>query len=398
VKRWFKRIVYILVGLALLGLLIWAFVPEPVDVDVARVDRGLLQITVDEEGKTRIRERYVIASPLEGQMGRVKLDAGDSVDAGKTVLVSIKPKDPALLDPRARAEAQARLEAAEARQRQTEPLTTQAEAELQIAHSEYHRLLELPRGNVATQEVEDARLAVAARQAALRSAQIARDIARYEAEVARAALIRAFPTTAPSDENIELTSPITGKVLRVIKESSMPVMPGTEIIEVGDPRDLEVEMEVLSTEAVKVTAGDRVQFVRWGGGDPINGVVRLIEPQAFTKISALGVEEQRVRIICDLTDPPQRYQSLGDWYRVDGRIIVWQDEDALIVPTSALFREGQQWQVFVVRDGRAQLRDVTIGHMSGLAAQVLQGLEPGDVVVVHPSDQVAAKVRVNPRR
>lgn len=397
-KRLIKRVAYTLVALALLGLLVWAFIPQPVDVDVARIGRGTLQVVVEEEGKTRIRERYIVAAPLEGQLQRVTLDPGDPVKRGETVLAVIEPRDPTLLDPRARAEAQARVDAARARLEQTEPAVALAEAELRIAENEYNRLVELPRGNVSQKEIEDALLLSRARTAALRSARIERDVARYELELAQTALRRTFPsTTAPADTTVRLVAPTDGKVLRVIRESGMPVVAGAEILEIGDPRDLEVEMEVLSTEAVKVSPDDRVLFVRWGGTQPIEGVVRLVEPQAFTKISALGVEEQRVHIICDLTAPPEQYQSLGDAFRVDGRIIVEQIDDALLVPTSALFREGDQWQVFVVADGKAQRRDITIGPTSGLVAQVVDGLAEGDVVIIHPSDQVAPQIRVQPR-
>jgi HlyD family secretion protein len=398
VTRIVKRTILLAAAVAALGLLVWALLPAPVAVDTATVERGPLQVTVDEEAKTRIRQHYVVAAPVDGQLQRIMLEPGDSVQAGRTVVAVIESSDPPLLDARARAEAQARARGAEARLAQTAPAAEQARVELQLAESEYDRLRSLPTGNVSTKEVEDARRTVAARTEALHVAQIAQEIARYEVQVAHVALQRTFaPATQPADRQIELTSPVDGQVLRIIQKSTSPVVPGTAILEVGDRRDLEVVMEVLSTEAVKVRPGQRVEFVRWGGDQPIHGVVRLIEPQAFTKVSALGVEEQRVRIISDLSDPPQQYQPLGDAFRLDGRIIVWDDPDALIVPTSALFRQGLQWQVFVVMDGRAQARDVAIGQMNGLAAQVLDGLSDGERVIVHPSDQVSDDRRVRSR-
>ncbi len=394
-----KRATYVAVALGLLALLIWAFVPAPVEVDVAPVQRGLLRVTVDEEGKTRIRERYVITAPLAGQLQRMTLDPGDPVIAGQTVLAKIVPNDPALLDPRARAEAEARVDAAAARLKQVEPEVAKAQAELEIAQSDYKRFLEMEHtGGASRKEIDDAMLLARARTEALRSINIARDIARYELQVAQATLQRSFQsTTAPSDSHIELIAPVSGKVLRIIRESSMPVTAGTEIIEIGDPQNLEVDMEVLSTEAVQVEPGDRVLFVRWGGNEALEGVVRLVEPQAFTKISALGVEEQRVHIISDITSAAEDYRSLGDAFRVDGRIIVWEDSDALIVPTSAMFRNEDQWRVFAVEDDRAQARDITVGRTTGLAAQVLDGVKETEIVIVHPSDRVTPGVRVRRR-
>jgi HlyD family secretion protein len=395
VKRLPKRIAYAVVALALLGLLAWAFVPKPVPVDVATVKRGAMRVTVDEEGKTRIAERHVIAAPIEGQLQRVLLDPGDPVEAGRTVLAVIEPRDPALLDPRARAEAEARVDAAGARLEQTEPALVIAQLEYESAQREYRRLTEAGPGAASARQIDDALVLAQTRAEAVRSARIARDVSASELEAARTTLRRTFPATAPS--RVKLTAPISGTVLRVLRESSMPVLPGAEIIEVGDPHDLEVEMEVLSSEAVKVEPGDRILFVRWGGSEELNGVVRRVEPQAFTKISALGVEEQRVKVIADFTDPSQRFQSLGDAFRLDAQIIIWEDPDTLILPTSALFRRGEQWQVFAAVDGRAVLRNVSVGQMNGLLAQVIDGLAAGDVVIVHPSDQVTAGARIEPR-
>jgi HlyD family secretion protein len=414
VKRPVKRTLQIVVALAIAGLLFWMMIPTPVEVEAAPVRRGPLQVTVDEEAKTRIRHPYVIAAPVEGQLQRVVLEPGDQVVAGRTVLAVITPKDPALLDPRTHAELRARVDAASARLEQSLAAVDLARTEFELAQAEYQRLRELPPGNVSTKELDDAMRTSAVRAQGLRSARIGHDIARYELEMARIALGRTFgspgndatehvpgpasgPATRLAERQIELVCPIDGRVLRRMLQSATPVLAGAEILEVGDPRDLEIELEVLTTEAVNVRPDQRVQFVRWGGDGAIHGIVRLVEPQAFTKISALGVEEQRVRIICDFADPPDTYSALGDAFRLDGRIIVWEQPDALVVPTSALFRRQQLWQVFVVAEGRASVRDVTLGRMNGDEAQVLDGLREGEQVIVHPSDQVAPGTRVKVR-
>lgn len=424
-----KRTLRILALLALAGSIVaavvWAFLPEPVAVDLASVERGRLRVTVDEDGKTRIRERYTVSAPLGGQLLRIELDPGDEVEAGKTLLARIIPPDPELLDARAVAQAEARVAAAAAALEKIEPLREQAVAAQAYAEEQLQRARRLGRPTVTETELDRAELEATLRAEDLKSARIAEEIARFELEQARAALLRARPTgsdpngPAPGDDpqprqeermddavnglptqfdqNFLIHSPINGRVLRVIQESSAVVTPGTPLLELGDPVDLEVVVDVLSQDAVKINPGDRVLLEHWGGDRPLEGRVRIVEPAAKTKISTLGVEEQRVDVIIDLLEPTAKRGPLGDGFRVEARVVIWQEDDVLKVPTSALFRQGNNWAVFRVVDGLAHATHLTIGHQNGLEAQVLEGLHAGDQVVIHPSDAVEDGVAIRPR-
>lgn len=397
-----KKLVPWIIGLLVLAALVWAFMPRPVPVDTAAVRRGPLQVTVDEEGRTRIKERYIVSAPLSGRLERITLDPGDQVVAGETPLAAIEPVDPALLDPRALAEAQARVRAAEAALRRADPELAAAQAALEFAQSELRRTREAAsRGAATADELEQAILLERTRTEELRAAQFAQEIARYELELARAALLQTeSPQDAASVElpRFEIRSPITGSVLRVLQESAAVVSPGTPLIELGDPRDLEIEVDVLSRDAVRIEPGDRVILEHWGGDHPLEGVVRLVEPSGFTKISALGVEEQRVNAIIDFAPSENPLPGLGDAFRVEARIVVWEEDDVLQVPNGALFRHQGDWAVYTLEGGRARLRTIRIGQRNQLQTQVLEGLTEGDAVILHPSDDVADRVRVRPRQ
>jgi HlyD family secretion protein len=416
-------VVVIVVGLG------YAFLPEPVDVDLATVERGTLRVTVDEDGKTRIRDKYVVSAPLNGRILRISLEPGDEVIAGETLLTMIEPRDPELLDARSVAQAEARVKAAQAALRQVEPMLGEARAAQALAEAELQRVRQAATGGAITEsELDQAEFTYRQRSEALRSARIAEEIARFELQQAQAALIRSRPRenqepAAAVNENgtgaggnsvggennhgetllgnngwnFPIYSPITGRVLRVFQESAAVVTPGTPLLELGDPNDLEVEVDVLSRDAVKINPDDAVLLEHWGGERPLNGRVRLVEPSAFTKISTLGVEEQRVYTIVDLVDRPEDRRSLGDGFRVEARIIIDEAADVLVVPTSALFRVGGKSAVFSVKDGIVHQQMVTIGRQNGLEAEVLKGLEKGDRVIVHPSDQVEEGVAVQQR-
>lgn len=393
-KRWFRRLVVLSAAALVLGAIAYAFRPQPIGVDVATVERGTLQVAVEEEGKTRIKERYVVSSPLAGRLLRIELKAGDRVVAGNTLLARIEPTDPALLDPRAQAEAEARVKAAEARLQQTTTEQEKALANLQFAEAELGRARQLFEAHsLSATQFEDKLLQQRARTQEYRSARFAEDIARYELELARAALLR---TRTESNSQAEaanwffhIHTPITGRVLRVFQESATVVSPGTALLELGDERDLEVVAEVLSRDAVNIHSGDKVLLEEWGGEKPLRGTVRLVEPSGFTKISALGVEEQRVNVIVDFDEPADARGGLGDGFRVEARIIVWEGRNVLKVPTGALFRHAGRWAVFVLEQGRAVLRPVELGRRNGFEAEVRSGLRAGEQVIVHPSDQVA---------
>jgi HlyD family secretion protein len=392
---------------ALVGGLGYAFWPEPIEVDLATVDRGLVRVTVDEDGKTRIREKYVVSAPLFGRLLRINMDAGDPVEAGKTLLATIEPPDPVLLDARTVAQAEARVKAAEAALKKMEPQLEAVRDAQAYAESELVRLRRAATA-ISQSDLENAELLYRQRSEELRSMRIQEEIAQFELEQAEAALLRTRPRendSLPSENGSNVNggwtftiyAPITGRVLRVLQESAAVVSAGTPLLELGDPTDLEVEIDVLSRDAVKIKPDALVLFEHWGGDGPLHGRVRLVEPSGFTKISTLGVEEQRVNVIVDLVDPPAARTELGDGFRVEARVVIDEAKNVLRVPTSALFRLGGRSAVFRVVDGVVQQQIVEIGRQNGLMAEVLGGLSEGDVVVIHPSDQVDEGVRVRSR-
>lgn len=381
--------------------------PAAVEADLAQVARGEIRETVDQDGKTRLRERYTVSAPLAGRLLRTELDPGDEVAAGETLVASIEPRDPELLDARALLQAEANVKAAEARLERTTPLLDEAVANMEFAESDLqrarHARQESP-GSVTLNELENKEMLRRSRAALVRAAEHAHEVAKFELAQAQAALLRSRPTDAGEpagngdkpapypqqdpEPHFEIKAPINGRVLRVFRESSGVVQAGEPLLEIGDPLDLEVEIDVLSRDAVKVKPGAPVLLEEWGGDRALNGEVRLVEPSGFTKISTLGVEEQRVNVIVDLVDPPQTREALGDGFRVEARIVIAEADDVLKVPTSALFRVGDEWAVFRVEEGVARQRTVKLGLQNGLEAEVREGLAEGDEVVTHPGDNV----------
>ena len=389
------------VGVAAVAGLVYAFIPAPVIVDAALVREGQMVVTVDDDGRTRIRDRYIVSSPLAGRVQRTSLRAGDPVEAGATRLTTIAPADPSLLDARAIAEAEARVRRAEAALLRAGPERERARAQFNYSETELGAVrAAFDRGVAGRLELEAAELQHRAALELLNAAKFSEEIARFELDLARAALLRTTPDSGDDAgvEHIEITAPVDGRVLRVFQESMAVVAPGAPLIEIGDPTDLEVEIDVLSTDAVRVVPGARVSFERWGGDGVLEGRVRLIEPRAFTHISALGVEEQRVYIIADFIDPPEQRPSLGDAYRVEARIVVWEEDDVVIAPSSAIFRHEGGWAVYTIDNGRARRRAVEVGQMTGLDTQILDGLQPGQTLIVHPGDDIRDGVRVQTRR
>ncbi|MCA9289591.1 MAG: HlyD family efflux transporter periplasmic adaptor subunit [Phycisphaerales bacterium] len=398
-SRIIRRIITIVLVLAALGLAAYALRPKPVAVDVATVTTATMQVTVDEDARTRIKERYIVSAPLAGRLARITLKEGDPVVASDTLIASIDPPDPSLLDPRARAEAEARVNAAIAVHERTATDVSRAAAGLELAQTELQRVQDASAGGgTSALEVDRAQAAAMIAIADARAADVARDIARYELDLARAALLR---TTGASTGDVvwrfPIDAPVSGRVLRVFQESAGVVAAGAPLVEIGDPTDLELVADVLSTDAVGIRPGAPVRLEHWGGEATLHGRVRLVEPAAFTKVSALGVEEQRVNVVIDFVDPPAARAGLGDAYRVEVRIVVWEADDVLTVPTAALFRHADSWAVYGIRDGRVVQRDVTIGRRNALQAQVLGGLAAGETVIVFPGDAVRPGVRVQPR-
>lgn len=385
----------ILAAAVVLAALAWGFWPRAEPVETAAVAERPLAVTVEEEARTRVKERYVVHAPVAGMLRRIDLHVGDPAPAG-AVLASLDPALPAVLDPRSRAEAEARVAAARAELARREAGARQAQAEAELAAAEFARIEDLrERRLVSQREFDEAQASLTATGAAKRAADSAVQVGRYDLEAARAAL----RYTASGDGGrpvgtVELRSPVEGRVLAVHQESAGMVAAGQPLLDVGDTGQLEVEAELLSSDAVRVERGGKVLFERWGGEGELEGSVRTVEPTGFTKISALGVEEQRVRVIVDIVSPPEAWTRLGDGYRVEAKFVLWERRQALTVPTSALFRRDGGHAVFVVDGGRARLRPVVIGHGSGLLTEVVEGLEAGQTVIVHPGEAIDDGARV----
>lgn len=392
-----RNLLWMALGMAALAGLVWALRPQPEAVETAEVARGPLEVTVDEEGETRVRDRYVVAAPIAGRVLRIDLDPGDAVAAGE-VVARIQP---APLDRRTLAGAEARVEAALANQRAADAAVVRARAALAQAHRDAERMERLHvAGTVADDVFERARLEETTRQQELEAARYAARAAAHELEAARAVLLAAEgggpadPACGGTDTCVAVRAPEGGRVLRVPVESERVVQAGEPLLEIGDPTRLEVVVDVLSADAVRIEPGALVRVEQWGGGEPLTGRVRRVEPSGFTKLSTLGVEEQRVNVVADLDDAPQ---TLGDGFRVEARIVTWSDDDVLRVPVSALFRHGDGWAVFVLEGGRAALREIEIGPRSATAARVDGGLEPGERVILHPGDRISEGVRAETR-
>ena len=413
-KRWLWIIV--LVGIVLAGTF-WAMRPQPVVVETATVSRAPLRVTVGEEGKTRIRDRFVVSAPVTGYLRRVKWREADAVRAGEVAAV-LEPLRAEALDPRTREMNEARLRAAEASARvvQARLTTSEQQARAATAEAQYwaeqlKREQSLARSGDISQErvartLSESQRAEATRSAAENNVATARaeiEQARAEVEAARAALLELTalnPKTGGQQSTGELVTvrwPVSGRVLKVVKESEGVVQAGQPLIELGDVRALEVEVEVLSADAVRIQPGTKVEFARWGGERPLEGQVRIIEPSGFTKVSALGVEEQRVRVITAIISPEDEWRELGEGYRVEAEFILWQGDQVLQVPSSALFRSGDKWSLFVLENSVARRRDVRLGHRSGLAAEIVSGLKEGEVVIPHPDETIEDGKPVAPK-
>jgi HlyD family secretion protein len=394
-SRW---IIIIAISMAAILAIVYGFMPRPVPVDIAKAARGPLTVTLEEEGRTRVKDRFVISAPVSGFMRRIELDVGDHVEKGQ-VVVEIEPLRPAVLDPRSRAEAEAVVLAAEAALQAAENNARAALAGAEYTKSNLKRIKKLFGDGYTSKDALELAESEAKRAEANRlSAEAAVNVARFELDRARAALQYSVAEGISNHGRIvAIHAPINGRVLKIHRESEGVVSSGEPLTDIGDPGKLEVKVEVLSADAVQIKTGTTVFFERWGGDIALSGKVRVIEPAGFTKISALGVEEQRVLVVADIISPPESWQRLGDGYRVDARFIIWEGKDVLQVPAGALFRKDKDWAVFVVENKRAHLREVGIGHRTGLAAEIVSGLKDGDMVIVHPDETVTDGVRVKQR-
>jgi len=390
-RRWIKR--GLLAGFALAGIaaLVYAWLPKPVPVDVARARRGPLEVVVTDDGHTRVRERFVVFAPIAGNLVRIELEPGTRVEAGQ-VVAQLAPPDPAALDERTRAATEARLAAAIAQERQAKAQIARARTALAAIAREAARTRELSRrGAVPGAERERQDDAEVLARTDLAQAELSRSAAAAEVVATRAALGRGVRATTGT---IEVKAPVGGTVLRVVRDSAGPVGPGTPLLELGDLRAIEAVIDVLSSDAARIRVGTSASLEDWGGDGPLAGRVAAVEPSAFTRISALGIEEQRVNVIIAVDDPPP---ALGDGYRVEARIAIWRGDDVLAIPSSAVFRDQQRWTVYVISDGRAVRRAIEVGHRGPTEVEVLGGLADDAVVVVHPGDRISDGVRVAPR-
>jgi HlyD family secretion protein len=362
--------------------LYWLLMPQPVLIETAEVVATTFQDMIEEDGRTRVRDRYLVSAPLSGRMQRVALEPGDAVQDGQTLAIITPPVSP-LLDPRVRLELEAQVGAAEATVEETESLHEQAKVLLAQASSDLERTKQLAKRNVAAAaqlERDEFLFRSAERQA--RAAERRWHAATHVLEQARAAL-KSAGNSEPG-ENFPVLSPISGRILRVIQESESFVSQAAPLVELGDPGDLEIAVDVLTTDAARIRDGDKVIIARWGGPTDLLGAVRRVEPSGFTKVSALGVEEQRVWVVIDITSPREMWTSLGDGYRVEVKIVVDEADQSIVAPVGALFRRGDFWNVFVVEEGRVHLRQIQVARLSPRAASIAQGVRPGEIVVVYP--------------
>lgn len=395
-RRWSRSLPWLGGGLLVL-LIVVGLWPQPEPVEVGTVSHGPLALTVEEEGMTRVKNRYVISSPVAGLLRRIDWKPGAEVVAGQTVLAVLDTRGADLLDARGQAQAEAQVQAAAAALQLADAQHQSAGAAAQLARTELERMTRLfAAGSVSQQELDAAALRDTSAAQAARAAGFALQVAGFELQQAKAALLRGLDGGPGNAEPLVITSPVSGRILRVFQESERVVPAGHALLEVGDPADLEARIEVLSRDAVGIRPGARVELVKWGGDQTLRGRVRVVEPSAFTKISALGVEEQRVYVIVDFLDPLEMRPTLGDAYRVEARIVMWESDDVLQAPAGALFQRGRSWQTYVLKNNRVHLRDIETGPTNGFFTVIRSGLQAGDRLVVYPGDKIADGVRVRP--
>jgi len=392
-KRWLRRAVVVLVLAALAALFVLALQPQPVPVDVASVDRGAVEVVVDEPGRTRVIDRYVVSAPLAGNLARVELHASDMLTEGQ-VVARLVPLAPPLLDARTRTEAQARLAETRARREQARFSIVHAGELLEFAEREAARQGRLAaQGSFPPREMGRAVMEERTRRGEITSLEFGLRVAEHEVRLAEATLGRLEARPADGPRGLEVSSPVAGVVLRVVRESAGVVQPGEAILEVGDPAALEIVTDVLTSDAVRIAPGAAVRIDGWGG-EALEGRVRLVEPSATTRVSALGVEEQRVNVVIALESPRETWQALGDGYRVETHVSVERREEAVRVPASALFRTGDTWAVYVIDGPAVRLRTIAVGLRARDVVEVSSGLEVGDRVVVYPGERVVDGVEV----
>lgn len=399
-RRWSAHVPKF-VGAGLVLLLVSAFWPRALEVEFAEAKVAPLTVTVFEEGKTRIRQRYVVSPPVAGYLQRIEHRPGARIEAGKTVLAVLTPEPSSILNPRARAEAEARVQAAEAAKQAKAAQLDRAKAQHGLAVRDLARSRDLQKsGAIAAKDFDAAESQTMMLEREQSMAAFGLRTAEFELAQAQAALMQTTqtPTENGSIEPLKIMAPVDGVILKVIEENARVVLAATPLLEVGDPRDMEAEIELLSADAAGVRVGADVSIEHWGGDRPLKGRVTMVEPGGFTKVSSLGVEEQRVKVRVDFVEQPPNGFLIGDRFRVEARITTWHAEAVLQVPAGALFRRGSDWMTFVVQGGNARLQKVQVGHLNGTAAEIKSGLEKGALVVVHPPDALEEGKSVKARK
>ena len=395
-KKWIVIIIVLVVVLAT----IYGFLPKTQEVDLVDVSRGPLQVTIEEEGRTRLKERYVVSAPTAGYMRRIDVKVGDSIRKGQ-ILVVLEPLPSRALDPRSRAEAEATVSAAQAGLDAAMEKERAATADADYIEKRLERIKNLyAKRYVAKDQFDQTEAEAKKARSVQRSAKAAVDVSRSELERTKSTLRNFSGSGRPEKrDTVYVSSPVGGSVFRIYRESEGAVNVSEPLMDIGNLRNLEVRIEVLSSDAVKIKKGMTVLFKRWGGEGTLTGTVRVVEPAGFTKVSSLGVEEQRVLVIADITSPPETWRTLGDGFRLEAHFIVWEGENILQVPASALFRSERkkEWAVFVIDNGRARHRTVEVGQRNGLSAEIISGLKEKDKVIAHPDDAISDDTRIRPR-
>ncbi len=376
-----------IIALAAAGT-IYGFLPKAVEVELAAARKGTLQVTIEEEGRTRLKDRFTVSAPVPGFLRRIDLNVGDAIQKGQAV-AQLEPLRSPSLDPRTHGEAKAAVAAAESSLKAAQEREQAARADADYAGQRHERMKKLfQRGTIARDTLDQAEADAKRAGATLSSAAAAVGVARSDLERARTAG-QDYSAGRPGGRGVvSAVSPVSGRVFRIYRESEGAVQQGEPLLDLGNQADLEVRVEVLSSDAVQLRKGMRVEFKRWGGEQTLLGTIRIVEPAGFTKISSLGVEEQRTLVLVDITSPPEQWKVLGDGFRLDTTFVVWEGKDVLQVPASALFRSGQDWAVFVADTGKAVKRIVQVGKRSGLAAEILSGLKEGEKLIARPDDTV----------
>lgn len=396
-----RLLIWLFIAIVLATSLALLFRPKPVAVDLAAVTKGTLVVTVNETGETQVRDTFVLSAPVTGRMNRIEVESGDSVVANETVLATIDPIDPGLLDIRSRAQAQAAVGAAEAAERLAAANVAQAQADVEFNQAELDRARKLrAQQMIPVRELDIANHDYKAAKAALETSLAALTVSQHELERTRAQLLMPSDGQSSTTEEtyISVQAPVDGSVLRILRESEGIVVAGEPLIEIGDTADLEIVADLLSTDAVKVNPGQRVIIEDWGGSGNLEGIVRRVEPYARTKVSALGIEEKRANVIIDLVNGKEQRPGLGHGYQLEVRIVLWEGSNVLTVPLTALVRDGDRWALYVEQEGRAEHRTVELGRKTDFEAEVVDGLEEGERLIRYPTDKVVDSVRIVERK